>query len=598
MRPGPIGAILFTLAVLGVAPTARAQLPPAPPWSGASERLVVGADNPWVTPAELAHFEQTPSYAETRAWLERLDAASPLVRIETFGRSPQGRDLLAVFAGGNQGQLDPGKPTLLVQAGIHAGEIDGKDAGMMLLRDIAFGPRRALIERANLVFIPILNVDGHERTSAYNRPNQRGPANQGWRTSGQNLNLNRDYTKLDAPEMRALIAFIRRMDPDLYLDIHVTDGADYQYDVTYGYQGSGGAYAASPRIALWLDSRYRPQIDRALRRAGHIPGDLVFAVDDQAPNNGLAAFTFPPRFSHAYGDIAHIPTVLVENHSLKPYRQRVLGAYVLIQASLRLLASQASSLRAARSADRARRPATIPVGWRASETPRKAARDFLPMKNETYRSPASGRDEIRWTGRPDARRRVDVYPSVPTAEITRPRAYWIQPTQADAIDVLRLHGIVFEVLDTARTIEVEMLRLPEASQSAASESGRQRASAGRPVREVRAILFPVGSVRVSTDQPLGDLAAILLEPQSEDSLFAWGFMNAIYERIEYMEGYVIAPMAERMLHENRELREAFEARLATDPAFAADGDARLRWFYERSPYYDKALRLYPIGIER
>jgi hypothetical protein len=193
---------------------------------------------------------------------------------------------------------------------------------------------------------------------------------------------------------------------------------------------------------------------------------------------------------------------------------------------------------------------------------------------------------------------VDVYPSVPTAEITRPRAYWIQPTQADAIDVLRLHGIVFEVLDTARTIEVEMLRLPEASQSAASESGRQRASAGRPVREVRSILVPAGSVRVSTDQPLGDLAAILLEPQSEDSFFAWGFMNPIFERIEYMEGYVIAPMAERMLREDRELREAFEARLAIDSAFAADGDARLRWFYERSPYYDQRFRLYPIGIER
>ena len=220
-------AVLGGLAALAVAGAAAAQpwatdtMPPAPKWSGKSEALVVEPDDPWITPSERSGLTTTPSYAETRAWLDRLDAASPLVRVTVFGKSAEGRDLLAVFVSkdpleGPEPKFDPKKPILLAQAGIHAGEIDGKDAGLMLLRDIALRGKDGLLDRANLIFIPIFNADGHERTSRYSRPNQRGPEIQGWRTTAQNLNLNRDYTKLDTPEMRALIGLLRTRDPALY----------------------------------------------------------------------------------------------------------------------------------------------------------------------------------------------------------------------------------------------------------------------------------------------------------------------------------------------------------------------------------------------
>ena len=575
----------------------NATLPPAPEWHGASESLIVGPDNPWITPAEANGFTETPTYAETRAWLERLAAASPLVRIEIFGRSPQGRELIVVFATANDGELDPDKPTLFVQCGIHPGEIDGKDAGMMLLRDIAFGDKRALLDRVNLVFVPIFSVDGHERASLYNRPNQRGPSNQGWRNTAQNLNLNRDYTKLDAPEMRAMIALIQSVDPDLYLDIHVTDGMDYQYDITYGFMGRDGSYAASRNIARWLNTQYRPGLDEALQRNGHIPGDLVFANNDRNLEEGLAAFTFTPRFSQAYGDMIGLASVLFENHSLKPYRQRVLGTYVVIEESLRLLAEHGDQLRRAARADARERPRTLPVGWRQTAEP-VAQRAFLPIEREAYHSTASGAQETRWLGRPAAETHMPQYGQASTITLRRPRAYWVPATKPEVINVLRLHGVQFETIAEARTVDVEMLRLPHAQASSAPSEGRMRVTAGEPQPVTREEWMPPGSIRVPTDQPLGDLAMILLEPQSEDSLFAWGFFNEILQRVEYLEAYALAPMADEMLANDPALRAEFEERLAADPVFAADPDARLAWFYERSPYYDTRYLLYPVGIER
>jgi hypothetical protein len=574
----------------------HATLPTPPEWHGASERLIVGADNGWITPAEANGFTETPNYAQTRAWLERLDAASPMIRMETFGRSPQGRDLLVVYATPN-GQLDPAKPTLLVQCGIHSGEIDGKDAGMMLLRDIAFGSQRHLVDRVNLVFVPIFNVDGHERSGPFNRPNQLGPNNMGWRNTAQNLNLNRDYVKADAPEMRAMLGLFQRVHPDLYLDVHVTDGMDYQYDITYTFQGRDGAYAASPHIARWLNSHYRPGVDAALTRNGHIPGDLVFAHNERDLSQGLLGYPFTPRYSQAYGDMAHMASILIENHSLKPFRQRVLGTYVLIEESLRQLAEHGSELRTATAADQRARPETLPAGWR--ETPQPiGTRHFLPMQHEPFTSSSSGAPETHWTGRVAPAADMPQYGDEPTITLHRPRAYWVPATKTDVIEVLRAHGVQFETIDAPRTVDVDMLRLPDAQVTAgAPAEGRTRVTSGAPVRIHLQEWVPAGSIRVPTDQPLGDLAIIMLDPQSEDSLFAWGFFNEILQRVEYADGYVMAPLADRMLAEDPALKREFEAHLAADPAFAADPDARLQWFYARSAYVDARYQLYPVGIE-
>ena len=585
-------------SVPNAAPWDQEFLPPAPEWDGVSRSLLREASDPWVTPFEAdPEHDFSPTYADTRAWFDRLDAASDLIRIEQFGTSPEGRPIYAVIASKDGAEFDPSKPVLLAQAGIHPGEIDGKDAGMMLLRDIAVYGRDDLLDRVNLILIPILSVDGHERTSAHSRPNQRGPRIQGWRHTATNQNLNRDFVKLDQTEMRAVMGLIQRYRPDLYVDIHVTDGMDYQYDVTYGYNGENGVWSRSPATAQWLDDAFKPAMNDALAAQGHIPGELVFGIDDSNPRAGLSDGGLGERFSNGWGSAAHVPTILIENHSLKPHEQRVLGTYVFLETAMRLLAERGDALREAVAQDRALRPTEILANFVSTEEP-VATREFLGIRYENYESPASGRLEIRWLGQPDPEPwMMPFYGSRPTLTLARPEAYWVPSYRADVIERLRLHGVQMEVLDAPRTVPVQMLRLEDPRVSGRTSEGHVPITVESVTTEDRDWIFPAASVRVPTDQPLGDLVVLALEPQSSESFFAWGMFPEILNRVEYIEAYAIAPLAERMLEADPELRAAFEARLAEDADFAADGDARLAWFYERTPFYDDRYRLYPIGRE-
>ncbi len=613
IRPARAPAVRFlrplflVLALATSAPAATPQefLPPALPWHGASEALMAPPDHPWITPAEKSRLLDSPNYDATVDYLKKLCAATPLLTLREFGRTPQGRALHVVVATKEKsatpdGLRAGGKPTLLAQAGIHAGEIDGKDAGLMLLRDIAFGGKSPLLDRANFLFIPILNADGHERSSEWTRPNQRGPVHMGWRTTAQNLNLNRDYVKADAPEMRALLGLLNAWQPSLYYDLHVSDGMDYQYDITYTYHGFEGAPAWSPQSAVWLDRTLHPAVSAALKSQGHIPLNIyIDPVDRQDFTQGIGTGHASPRLSHGYGDLRHVPTVLVETHSLKPYPQRVLGTYVLLAATLDVLGRDGAKLQAAIAADQATRPAELPVTW--VDGGRKRALDFLGVESVVYDSPASGRKEVRWLGRPQTFSNLPVLTDQPGKLVKRPLAYWVPVAKPDVIDRLKLHGVRVETLPAAKTLAVEMVRLvdpqPKTGAGGATFEARHTLKYGTK-SESRTETFPAGSVRVPTDQPLGDLAIAILDPASDDSLLAWGFFNEILQRTEYIEGYVIAPLAEKMLADDPTLKAEFAAKLAVDEKFARDPQARLTWFYARSKFYDERYLLYPVGIER
>lgn len=580
------------------APAPQVILPPLRPWHGASLGLVVPPEDPWITPCERSGLTSTPRYDEMTAWLRRLDAAAPQVSMISLGKSPEGRDIWMVIASA-EGARTPealkrnGRPTLLAQAGIHSGEIEGKDAGMMLLRDMTVrGAKRRLLEGANFLFIPIFNVDGHERFSRFNRINQRGPVESGWRTTATNLNLNRDYAKADAPEMKCLLRALNAWDPDLYYDLHVTDGADYQYDITYGFTGPEGY---SPAASRWMETVLTPWVNRDLQAMGHIPGPLVFMLDDADPSRGIAAWMAGPRFSNAYGNIRHLPTVLVENHSLKPHGQRVLGTYVLLESTLELLGRHGRELQAATRADRERRPAEVTLRWRHQEGAPDSI-DFLGIEARQIPSAVSGGMRLEYTGRPFTRRIPHFRRSVPETTVRRTPAYWIPAAWTEVIDRLALHGVRMERIAREESRTVEVYRLRDIRFETRANEGRVPVSAS-PSLETRRATFPPGSVRVPTDQPLGELITVLLEPASPESFFRWGFFTSILQETEYVEGYVMEPMAERMLAADPALRAEFEAQVAADTLFARDPRARLHWFFARTPYSDSAWDIYPVARE-
>ena len=581
-------------------PAATPILPPVSAWQGRSLELMVGNDHPWVTPSEQSRLTATPRYDETVAWLARLVEATPKLKMISIGKSAEGRDIWMVIANAagasTPGELRAsGKPTLLAHSGIHAGEIDGKDAGLMLLRDMTVrGTKGGLLDKANFLFVPILSVDGHERFSAYSRVNQRGPVEMGWRTNRRNLNLNRDFAKLETNELRALVRTINEWQPDLYFDLHVTDGQDYQYDITFGYNAP---YAWSPSIARWLDTVLRPAVDRDLTAMDHIPGPLTFGANGRDMLGGNVQWTAPPRFSNGWGDARHLPTVLVENHSLKPYDQRVLGTYLFLETGLKVLGRDYESLRRATTEDRDRRDATVPLGFLADPNATPANVPFEGVRSELYLSPISGAMTVRWTGEAIEQDLPLVKFDQPTTRVRRPSSYYIPAAWSHIAGILERQGIALESIEETTTVTVEMYRLPDAALNASGSpfEGRTLYTPGEPAPERRELLLHPGSFRVSTEQDLSTLIVLLLEPQSGDSLFQWGYFGEILQRTEYVEAYVMEPMARAMLEADPQLREAFEAKLLADSEFAGSARARLQWFYEKTPFFDEEHRLYPIG---
>jgi hypothetical protein len=272
-----------------------------------------------VTRAESSDFRATPSYEETLEYVRQLSGISPSVQLEFFGTSAQRRRLPVVIVSRDRAftpaaAAATSKPVLLIQNGIHAGEIDGKDACLMILRDLALGKDPDVLDRLILLVVPIYNVDGHERVSIYNRPNQNGPVEgMGFRTTADGHDLNRDHVKLETPEARALIGLFNAWRPHLHVDNHVTDGCDHDWVLTY-------SWAEAPQVPQPIDSwlaSHMPRVLEATEALGHRVGPYVSLVDRSDPAAGFDSVVGAPRLATGYYPLRSRPSILVENHSYK-----------------------------------------------------------------------------------------------------------------------------------------------------------------------------------------------------------------------------------------------------------------------------------------
>jgi Zinc carboxypeptidase len=557
----------------------------------------------WQTFAEQTDYRKTPRYAETIDFARKLDKASDLIAYQSFGVSGEGRDLPLLIASNDktftvESARKKGKAIILIQACIHAGESDGKDAGLALLRDIAITKTRAdLLKDVVVLFVPIYNVDGHENFNAFNRINQNGPDEMGFRATTAGLNLNRDYMKADAPETRAFLQLWNRWKPDFFIDCHVTDGADFQYNLTYEFAHH---FEMSPFIKDWMNEHFEKSVVANVEKEGNLVTHYL-QFDGREVLKGIETFIPTPRFATGYTPLRNRAGLLIETHSLKPYKSRVRATYDVLRYTIEEINKNKASLfeanrqTDAETVERGKSyDANLQFPLRQTITEKSTPFAFKGIEYKLEDSEISGMKRIVYGTKP-----LNItIPKFDEAKITTsvaPPLYYIVPPQwKAAIEVLQAHGITFQKLSKPLKIEVESYKFSEVKFAPASFENRVTINfKANPIKEMRE--FPIGSIVIPTAQENANVAIHLLEPNAPDSFVYWGFFNAIFEQKEYGEGYVLEKLAREMLSKDANLRKEFEEKLK-DEKFAKSPFARLTFFYERSPYFlNQRVGFYPVG---
>jgi hypothetical protein len=563
-----------------------------------------------LTRAETSSFRATPAYAETLDFLRRLEARSPVLHLGFFGASEQGRPLPLVVVSKERAFTPEAarrlaKPIVMLQAGIHAGEIDGKDAILLLLRDLVLGLRPEVLDRITLLAVPIYNVDGHERVSRFNRPNQEGPEEgMGFRTNARGLDLNRDHLKLDSAEARALIGLFNSWRPHLHVDNHVSNGFDHAWVVGYA---TAEAPQAAPSVDAWARATL-PAVAEATRRAGYPVGPYLELLSSEEPLKGAITPPYRPRYSTGYFALRNRPSILIETHSHKPFRTRVLGNRAWLLALLEQVARDPAALLGSVAAAERR---TVALGA-PDAPPSDVALRYGPDRDDAAAG-GGAPDRVRLplydfssarslvTGAPlttyqrGLLRETDLpWYHTPRIALTtpRPRGYVVLPGWPQIEARLGAHGLRVEPLPGAIEARVETLRLSEPRFAAAPYQGTTPVTGVKVSRQLETRAIPAGALWVPADQPGFEVAAHLLEPEAPDSLLAWGFLSAVFERKEWIDGQELEAQAREML-KDATVAAAWRAAL-DDPAFAGDAGARSEWWARRTPYWDETIGLLPV----
>ena len=577
-----------------------------PPAAKAAASLAASTkDSPrdLLTTGEKSDWNETAPYAEAVDLSHRLERASRFVKVLDIGVTPEGRTLIALVVSKDraftpEAAAKTGKAIVMIQSAIHAGEIEGKDTVLMLVRDMAVSRRFAgWLDHVVFVVVPVFNVDGHENFSPYHRPSQNGPKSTGLRANALRLNLNRDYIKADTAEMRAWLRIFNTWNPDFLIDNHVTDGSDFQYDVTWDMARNQDI--AEP-VGAWVRERFVPELDRRMEADGH----LVAPYGSLRNVNGRREFfmeVFSPRYSHLYAAALNRPSLLVETHSLKSAKTRAWANYDIMRHAFDIIAADPESLRrAVREADRelasrAGNRSAPPVYLAGKVSDKTRPLLYRALKNGPYRSEITGAMVNRYLPEPDDIQTVIHDQIDTTVEAQIPLAYLIPAAWKEIADLLALHGVEFERTTKPMEREFETYRFAKVAFAGAPQEGH--IAVNFEVQTVKeTIAFPAGSYWVPMKQRRARLILSMLEPQAPDSLAHWGLVYSWFEGGGHGGAgeYLSEPIARRMMADSPELRKQFEDKVAADPQFAADRIARLQWWLQRSKYGPGDAGRYPI----
>jgi Zinc carboxypeptidase len=549
-----------------------------------------------ITPFEKSKGEQTATYFECMEYYRKLDKISSKISLAHIGTTDAGYPCeVALYS--NDGRFDPktwhrqNKLVILIINGIHPGEPDGVDASMMLLRDLNNGSV-PMPDNVALAVIPLYNVGGALNRSSFSRVNQNGPKSYGFRGNAQNLDLNRDFTKNDSRNARAFAQIFHWLDPDIQVDNHVSDGADYQHTMTLlttQWNKLGG------ELGKYLHDVFEPAIYQSMEKKGW-PMCPYVNFEEGNPEKGWTAFYDPPRFSSGYATLFNTLAFIPETHMLKPFRDRVYSTYALMRTVIEEGSKHSQEVIQRRKQNIADdlQKTEFALSWQ----PDTNRSDWIHFKGyESYFKPSevTGAQRLFYDHSKPFEKLVKFNDYFrPEKFVVCPKEYIIPQGWQDIIDLLRLNGVVMRQLPRDSIIQVQSYHIEEYKSLPKPYEKHHKNSGVRVLASSQQISFLKGDYLVNTNQSCRRFLIEMLEPTGDDSYFSWNFFDAILQQKEGYSEYRWEDLAAVYLKDHPDLKAKFEEKKKTDTEFARNPSAQLDFVYKNSPYFESAYLRYPV----
>ena len=548
------------------------------------------------TPYEKGNGNQTATYAETITFFRLLDSQFESIQMLEMGPTDSGEPLHIVIYNPEKNfdfkEIHKTKAVLLLNNGIHPGEPDGIDATMMLYRDLATGKLKAPANTV-IVNIPIYNIGGALNRNSHTRANQNGPESYGFRGNERNYDLNRDFLKSDTRNARSFAQIFHTVNPDIFIDNHVSNGADYQYVFTYiatHHQKLGG------ELGIYFKEELMPQVLSAMKAKGIETTPYVNVHDTKPDAGGFEQFMDYPRYSTGYASMFNVPGSMPETHMLKEYTTRVKVTYEYMVESIAYIDKNHNKIKLLRSENLQNyKPGShYPLQWEIDST-QVTTLPFLGYHGDYKTSEVTGRQRLYYDRSKPFSKMVPYYQTYQSVlEVTIPKAYVIPKSWWNAIELLKINNILMEPLAKDTEIEVESYRIKDYKTGKSAYEGHYPHNDVSIETSTKKILFHKGDFVINTQQPGVKYLLETLEPQGVDSYFAWNFFDAILQQKEYFSDYVFEDTAAELLKNDKSLKAEFDKKKQDDTTFADNADAQLDWIYRHSVYYEKTHMEYPV----
>lgn len=550
----------------------------------------------YITLFEKSGGKETPEYGAVIDYFQLLARDFKAVKIVEKGMTDAGYPLHVVLFD-QQGDFDPAKwhkdkrPVLFVNNGIHPGEPDGIDASMMWLRDILLGKIKVPTDLA-IAIIPVYNIGGHLNRGSFSRVNQNGPEAYGFRANARNYDLNRDFIKADTRDAQSFQEIFAWLSPHVFVDTHVSNGADYQHVMTL-ISTQHNRLGGMP--GKYLREELDPMLYEKMKAKGFPMIPYVNAYGSK-PEDGWNQFKDSGRYSSGFAALFGTLSFMPETHMLKPYDQRVKSTYALLEVFLDVLARDGQRIADMVNADRKAKINQVNFGLNHTvDRSQYREFEFLGYRSAQKTSEVSGLPRLYYDREQAFTATIKFYDGYQeTLTIQRPRAYLIPQGWFPVIENLKRNGVRMERLEKDTLLTVAAYHIADFQTAQRPFEGHYLHSQIKVTKSTMSIPFRKGDYLVPMSQEANRYIIEVLEPEGEDSFFAWNFFDTILQQKEGYSAYVFEDLAASYLRENPSLQKELEAERANNPEFAKNASAQLRWVYERSPWKEKEHNLYPV----